>query len=177
MTSNDTEDLGRARPVTTMPISRQAFAPFGELIEAAEDGAPFGPEDAHLDLSQGTPRFYIMNLPRRGLLFRQITRHRRVTQCLASVGGGSWFIAVAPPLARDDVNAEPALDSIVGFLVPGTVAVKLNKGTWHAGPFFEEEGMAFFNLELSDTNEIDHQSSNLEKRFGAPFKFVPQPSA
>ncbi len=58
---------------------------------------PFGPDDAQLDLTLGTPRLYIMRLPRKGLQIRQITRHRQVTQCLASTSGESWFIAVAPP--------------------------------------------------------------------------------
>ena len=132
----------------------------------------FGPQDARLDLSGGIPRFYIMRLPRRGLIFRQITRHRRVTQCLASVGGKPWFLAVAPPKDLDDPEAEPRHEDIRGFLVPGNVAVKLHKGTWHAGPFFEDAEMSFFNLELSDTNEVDHHSSYLEKRFGAPFCFT-----
>lgn len=162
-----------ARAVATRRISRGAFAPFGELIEACEDGVLFGAQDAHLDLFAGVPRFYIMRLPRRGLVFRQITRHRLVTQCLASVGGKSWFIAVAPPGNLDDPQAEPALEAICGFFVPGDVAIKLHKGTWHAGPFFDDEEMSFFNLELSDTNEVDHHTSYLEKRFGFPFCFAP----
>ena len=161
-----------AHPMPTAAIRREAFAPFGEVIEACEDGTLFGPQDARLDLSGGIPRFYIMRLPRRGLIFRQITRHRRVTQCLASVGGKPWFLAVAPPKDLDDPEAEPRHEDIRGFLVPGNVAVKLHKGTWHAGPFFEDAEMSFFNLELSDTNEVDHHSSYLEKRFGAPFCFT-----
>lgn len=160
-----------ARPLPTADITRHAFAPFGELIEACEDGVPFGPNDARLDLSRGVPRFYIMRLPRRGLVFGRITRHRLVTQCLASVGGKPWFIAVAPPKGLDDPEAEPLLADIRGFRVPGNLAIKLHKGTWHAGPFFEEAEMAFFNLELSDTNEVDHHSSSLQERFGSLFRF------
>jgi hypothetical protein len=52
-------------------------------------------------------------------------------------------------------------------MVPGHVATKLHRGTWHAGPFFDtEDEIRFVNLELSDTNEVDHQNSNLVKRFG-----------
>lgn len=161
-----------ARSVSTCLVSREAFLPFGELIEACADGVPFGPQDAQLDLGAGVPRFYIMRLPRRGLVFRQITRHRLVTQCLASVGGKSWFIAVAPPRRLDEPLAEPALDEICGFQVPGNVAVKLHKGTWHAGPFFNDDEMAFFNLELSNTNEVDHHTSYLDRRFGFPLCFA-----
>jgi ureidoglycolate lyase len=57
--------------------------------------------------------------------------------------------------------------------VPGSVAVKLHRGTWHAGPFFEGEDISFLNLELSDTNETDHQNSYLADRFGFALRFAP----
>ena len=55
---------------------------------------------------------------------------------------------------------------------PGdTVAIKLHRGTWHAGPFFEDDEISFLNLELSDTNELDHHSSHLDQRFGFALRF------
>jgi ureidoglycolate hydrolase len=113
-----------------------------------------------------------MRLPRKGLVFRQITRHRGVTQCLSALGGKSWLLAVAPPKDFNNPNAEPALEDIAGFLIPGWVAVKLHRGTWHAGPFFEDEEINFINLELADTNEVDHQNSYLAKRFGFALRFA-----
>jgi ureidoglycolate hydrolase len=80
-------------------------------------------------------------------------------------------MAVAPPKAADDPTAEPALTDIAAFVIPGAVAIKLHRGTWHAGPFFEDEAIDFLNLELSDTNEVDHQSSHLAKRFGLALRF------
>jgi ureidoglycolate hydrolase len=166
----DTRDLP-TRDLPARPITREAFAPFGDLIAPSDDGAPFDPRDAALDLSRGAPRLYIMRLPRRGLVFRQITRHRNVTQCLAALGGKSWLLAVAPPKGVDEPRAEPALADIAAFVIPGTVAIKLNRGTWHAGPFFEDDEVSFLNLELSDTNETDHQSSQLAERFGFALRF------
>ena len=90
-------------PVSTVvdlriqPLTAEAFAPFGSVMAALPDGVPFGPADAPLDLSQGTPRFYVMQLETRGRTVTAITRHRRVTQALASVGGKPWLLAVAPP--------------------------------------------------------------------------------
>jgi ureidoglycolate hydrolase len=159
------------RDLPARPITREAFAPFGDLIAPTADGAPFGSHEAALDLTRGTPRLYIMRLPSRGLVFRQITRHRNVTQCLAAMGGKSWLMAVAPPDAVDDPDAEPALADIAAFVVPGSVAIKLHRGTWHAGPFFENEDIDFLNLELSNTNEMDHQSCHLSKRFGLALRF------
>jgi ureidoglycolate lyase len=160
------------RDLPVRKIQKDAFAPYGELIAPIEDGIPFGEADAKLDLTQGTPRLYIMRLPRRGLVVRQITRHRGVTQCLAALGGKSWLLGVAPPKDFDNPKAEPKLEDIAGFLIPGNVAVKLHRGTWHAGPFFEDEEINFLNLELSNTNEVDHQNSYLEKRFGFALRFA-----
>ena len=160
------------RTLVAQPIEAGAFAPFGDLIPPTEDGAPFGPADARLDLAQGTPRFYVMRLDARPLTFTRITRHLKVTQCLASVGGKPWLIAVAPPLEPDNAQAEPALDSIRAFVVPGNAAIKLHKSTWHAGPFFEGPELAFFNLELADTNVTDHHNSYLDRRFGVALRLT-----
>ena len=161
----------RLLPIT--PLSAEAFGPFGQLIEAAEDGVSFGDADAQLKLDAGTPRFYIMKLNGRGLAFTQITRHRQVTQCLASVGGAPWFIALAPPGDVHDDAAKPRLEDIRAFCIPGDVAIKLDVGTWHAGPFFEQAQLSFFNLELADTNAVDHQSCLLDREYGVRLKFSP----
>ncbi len=42
--------------------------------------------------------------------------------------------------------------------IPAGTFIKLHQGTWHAGPLFEEDSMAFYNLELSDTNVVDHNT-------------------
>jgi ureidoglycolate hydrolase len=123
-------------PIT--PLSAEAFGPFGQLIEAAEDGVSFGDADAQLKLDAGKPRLYIMKLNGRGLAFTQITRLRQVTQRLASVGGAPWFIALAPPGNLQNEAAKPRLEDNRAFRVPGDMAIKLDEGTWHAGPFFEQ---------------------------------------
>jgi len=143
------------------PLTAEAFAPFGTVMAALADGVPFGPADAQLELSSGTPRFYVMRLETRGRTVRAITRHRCVTQALASVGGHPWLLAVAPPLRVDDPEAEPAWQDIRAFRIPGDVAVMLSRGTWHAGPLFDTPEAAFFNLELADTNVTDHHTSRL----------------
>ena len=38
------------------------------------------------------------------------------------------------------------------FRVEGLKFLKLNRGTWHAGPLFKADTMDFYNLELSNTN-------------------------
>jgi len=164
----------RTMELPVQPLSAEAFAAFGTVISKSEDGVPFGPQDAQLDLSRGTPRFYNMRLPGRGLSFNRITRHRAVTQALASVGGFDWVMAVAPPIALDEPDAEPQLEDIRAFLIPGDVAVMLHVGTWHAGPLFDAQEMSFFNLELADTNIVDHHTCNLTHRYGVTVQLVLQ---
>ena len=168
--------LNAALEIVDLPTevpTRASFAPFGTLIEPGEDGAPFGPDDAVLDFGAGTPRFYIMALTHRGEVATQITRHRRVTQCLATAGTEPWLIALAPPLDTDDPQAVPDLAAIKGFAVQPGTAIKLHAGTWHAGPFFAAERMNFFNLELSDTNETDHQTFMFATLLGKGLRFLP----
>ena len=156
-----------------LELDPATFALFGQVLAPLEDGVPFGPQDAELDISQGTPRFYVMRLYNRGMTFDHITRHDRVTQCLASVGGADWFIAVAPPPASDADQTGPAPGSIRAFRVPGNVAIKLHLGTWHAGPFFAPDEVSFFNLELADTNLVDHPNCNLAATHGCCYDITP----
>lgn len=154
------------------PITVEAFAPYGSLLAPEEDGKLFGPDEAQLELTRGTPRFYVLRLKRRDKAFTHITRHIRVTQCLASVGGKPWLLAVAPPNDPDNPAGEPEIGAIRAFLVPGDIGVALHRSTWHAGPFFDEPTQDFFNLELADTNQVDHHNCQLDSRFGLRFQFV-----
>lgn len=153
------------------PITSESFRPFGTLIEAVEDGRPFGAVDAQLVLDRGTPRFYVMTLHRRPLTFRHITRHLCVTQCLASAGGEPWFIAVAPPDEPDNAQALPDPARVRAFRIEGDQAIMLARGTWHAGPFLSAPSQAFFNLELADTNQVDHHTAVLDEALGVAFRF------
>ena len=157
------------RHIGLTELTPENFAPFGQLIMPTDDGVAFGPDDAQLVLDRGIPRYYMMRLPRRGLSFRQITRHRQVTQCLATIGGRTWYMGLAPPGDVADDNAEPDPDDIHVFAIPGDVAIKLHLGTWHAGPLFDGEAISFLNLELADTNTVDHHSCDLDRRYGIRF--------
>lgn len=150
--------------LTPQLLTPEAFQPFGQVIMATEDGKVFDEKDAQLVLDRGIPRFYIMRLPARGLSFTRITYHAQCTQCLGSLQGQSWFIAVAPPSPQLDV------EQITAFQIPGDRFIKLEVGTWHAGPLFQRQPFIdFYNLELSDTNITDHTSLDLIKAFNMKF--------
>jgi ureidoglycolate hydrolase len=151
-----------------LPITPETFAAFGQVIFPSADGAVFGPSDAQLQLDRGIPRFYIMTLESKGTRFRTITRHQRCTQCLGALEGKDWFMAVAPPGEAE----QPDPSKICAFHIPGNCFIKLEVGTWHAGPYFCHPVVNFYNLELSDTNITDHQTCNLAGEFGVEFEIV-----
>ncbi|XP_022154427.1 uncharacterized protein LOC111021698 [Momordica charantia] len=165
--------------------TRESFAEYGQVVEAMDDGVNFGPLDAQLDLSNGTPRFYILHIENRPFNFSKITHHAKVTQCLGSVDRQSWYLGVAKPSIvadGDDANERsvrsgcghlfvpPSVDEIRVFRISGAKFVKLHKGTWHAGPLFRETARDFYNLELSNTNEVDQTTYNFEKENEAFFE-------
>jgi len=156
------------KSLTAPLITPATFAPFGQVIFPSEDGAAYGPDDAQLKLDEGIPRFYIMRLAGKGRKFHAITRHRHCTQCLGSLEGATWLMAVAPPSPAD----EPDPAAIRAFQIPGNCFIKLHVGTWHAGPLFDASQVDFYNLELSDTNVVDHQTCNLRSRFHVEFEIV-----
>jgi ureidoglycolate hydrolase len=156
------------KKIVAQPITSELFRPFGQVILASEDGKPYGPDDAQLQLQHGIPRFYIMRLHDRGRKFHKITRHLCCTQCLGSLEGKDWLIGVAPP----SETPLPDWEAIVVFRVPGNCFIKLEVGTWHAGPYFDHSSVDFFNLELSDTNIADHDTCNLLEHFGVEFEVV-----
>lgn len=150
------------------PITADTFQLYGQVIFATPDGKAYDAEDAQLQLDQGIPRLYIMRLYNRGKRFVQITRHQKCTQCLGALQNLPWLIAVAPP----HEDPQPALEAIVAFAVPGNCFIKLNVGTWHAGPYFEQDFIDFYNLELSDTNINDHDTCDLSTLYGIEFEIV-----
>ena len=154
------------RALSLTEATPESFAPYGQVVMPMEDGVPFGPQDAQLEVDGGVPRFYSMRLHHRGTVFRHLTRHRLVTQCLGSMLGTPWMLGVAAPGPGDAPNRE----TLAAFLVPGDRIIKLDKATWHAGPYFEAASALFYNLELADTNVADHQSCDLAAAWGMEFE-------
>ena len=150
-------------------LTDEAFAPYGQIVAPLRTGGQgvasvhdpeTAPGEAQLVLGNGVPRLWIMHLPHVGLGFSRIARHRRVTQCLGSLGGKEWLIGVAPPGDHAD-EARPRVEDIVAFRVPGDRLIKLHVATWHAGPHFVHDECLFVNLENLDTNRRDFHAVSL----------------
>jgi hypothetical protein len=69
-------------------LEPKAFAPYGEIIRPRTSSAETAVEEPKLTLTNGTPRLWIMDLKKRGLVFADMARHRRVSQCLGFLSKG-----------------------------------------------------------------------------------------
>ncbi len=147
--------INLVKQLTAQSITKENFQSYGQVIYPASDDRFYDLNDAQLILDRGIPRFYIMRLYYRGRRFHQITRHVQCTQCLGSLAGKEWLIAVA--LAS---SSKPVINEVVAFRIPGSCFIKLDVGTWHAGPYFDNDMVDFYSLELSDTNINDHDTYN-----------------
>lgn len=156
--SNDSErQITLTNRIHPVEINSDNFDQFGQVVSWQYDEKCFSVDELQLELNRGTPRYYIFRKKERTLNFHKITYHKQVTQCLASVQDSPWYIVVAR--ANFCIDNPPSLDDLVAFKVTGGTIVKLNMGTWHAGPLFQDvDVMDFFSLELSDTNAIDHNT-------------------
>jgi ureidoglycolate hydrolase len=149
-------------------ITKEKFKPYGQLIIPTANTKPYDQEDAQLNLNNGIPRLYIMHLTQRGRKFDSVNRHVLCTQCLGSLEGKDWFIAVAPPSGEND----PDLSQLTAFRIPGNCFINLYPGTWHAGPYFDYDYVDFYNLELSDTNINDFTTYDFRSNHNLEFKII-----
>jgi ureidoglycolate hydrolase len=163
------DSINSLKQLSAQCITPENFQQYGQVIFASVDGKTFDTEDAQLNLQNGIPRFYIMRLHHKGRKFHKITRHVKCTQCLGSLEGKDWLIAVCPPNNHVD---KPDLENIAAFRIPGNCFIKLNVGTWHAGPYFEHDVVDFYNLELSDTNVVDHFTHDFQRSHQLEFEIV-----
>lgn len=156
--------------LTPVSITPEKFKLFGQVIGPSDDGKVFDHQDAQLMLDRGTPRFYIMRLPKRGLRFHRITYHQQCTQCLGGLSPvGRWFMAVAAPTGS--LDNYPKQEDLTVFEIPHGCFIKMHAGTWHAGPLFHEsDHMDFYNLELADTNVVDHNTHDYKRHDGIEFE-------
>lgn len=156
------------KQIDAQAIAVDNFQPYGQLITPSPDGKAYDGTDAVLKLSNGVPRFYIMRLECRGRKFHTITRHSQCTQCLGSLNGKDWYMVVCPP----SPSPTPDINQMSAFHIPGDCFIKLEVGTWHAGPYFDHEAVDFYNLELSDTNVVDHFTHNFLTKDNLEFEIV-----
>src|SRR5262245_50872112 len=82
------EHLIRTISLTVRPMTREAFAPYGEIINQ--------PGNVALDLDGGSASVVAQTVEARPMKFDFIGRHQRSEQFFAPLGGTKSILAVAP---------------------------------------------------------------------------------
>lgn len=119
------------------PLTREAFAPFGELIEASDAARHFsinaGSTERYHDLARiepGPGGRVIVSIFRgqpRTLPFtvHMMERHPLASQAFVPLSANPYLIVVAP------AGKPPGADELTAFLARGNQGVNYAPGVWH----------------------------------------------
>ena len=151
------------------PLSREAFAPFGEVIEAAMTADQFaingGTSQRFHDLANLLPGeggrliVSIFRAQPRALPFpvRMLERHPKASQAFMPLSGRPFLVVVAPP-------GELAPEAIRAFLAKGSQGVNFAPGTWHH-PLLALEAVSDFLVIDRDKPEHNCDEQALPQAF------------
>ena len=119
--------------ITPQPLIREAFAPFGDVIDM-----PTGPGRTYYDDALGNlrpaalPSFSVAwrdSTPDRPLMSDVLERHEFSSQTFVPVDVGRWLIVVAPHAKAGG----PDLAGLKAFIADGRHGVTYRANTWHHG--------------------------------------------
>ncbi len=147
------------REVKVKLPSREAFEPFGTLIEAprvkptiSNSSLDYWGGLADLDIERPQVSFLIVK--RRDFIIDSMERHMKITEVFIPLEGVSIF-PIAPPSSVDDPEAGVPLDELEAFLLDGSKGIVMKKGTWHWPPFPLTETATFAVILGAETVEKD----------------------
>jgi ureidoglycolate lyase len=122
------------REVTPLPLTAEAFAPFGEVIEASDRARQvpinYGyttrfDDLARIDVGDGQATVSLFRaLPLEPPLLKIFERHPLGSQAFMPLSGRPYLVAVAPAGELDPARIEI-------FRATATQGVNYAKGTWH----------------------------------------------
>ncbi len=163
-TIREAEKLIRTICLNAQPMTRETFAPFGEIIN--ERGS------VELNLDGGSPSVAMQTVETRPLTFDFLGRHRRTEQVFAPLGNQQSIIAVA--LADTESPDVPDAQKMAAFVVDGSCAFKLHRGTWHTSAFPLKESATFLVIDREGTLDEDYDLRDLKTSLGVVVEIRPQ---
>lgn len=113
-------------------MTAEAFAPFGEVWEAAEQPADrrlLTPTGYRHD---GRTTVNVIWQPQAALDFHVLERHFGVTQSFVQLSGAPAAVCVAPASASDDPSDVPDPASVRCFAIEPAKGWSFHRGTWHS---------------------------------------------
>lgn len=117
------------RRVILEPLTQDAFAPYGDVMEPPGPGARVSLLDTLVARGAATqPVLSFSNAPPTQLpiLATQMERHMLTSQCFVPMDVARWVVMVAP-----DIGGRPDVERLRAFLVRGDQAVNYHLGSWH----------------------------------------------
>jgi ureidoglycolate lyase len=147
-----------SKPLPVEPLTREGFAPFGEVIETPAAGgeetngglAVRHDEVAKLDLVEGGSRpllgiFRVRPTPL-PIEVRWLECHPKASQAFMPLGERPFLVIVAPAAPAPDPAATRA------FLTNGRQGVNYRRGTWHFPVVALERDTDFLVLDRGDAD-------------------------
>jgi ureidoglycolate lyase len=119
--------------ITPRPLTQEAFAPFGDVIDVASKDRRTYYDEALGNLRPAAKPSLSVGFkaptPDRPLRAEMLERHEFSSQTFVPVDAGRWLVVVAPHAAKGG----PHLSAVHGFIANGTQGVTYKPNTWHHG--------------------------------------------
>lgn len=161
--------MPRVHTLNVEPMTAEAFAPFGEVMEAKArppEARQFFPITCEVN---GRTTLDVIWQPHAGRQFKLLERHFNVTQTFVPLEGSPAVVAVAPPTDLDDPAAVPRPEDVRAFLIDPTKGFAYKVGTWHSLDRYilSPPGASFviMNVDPNPTQFVDY-----EEEFGVVFE-------
>jgi ureidoglycolate lyase len=140
------------------PMTREAFEPFGILIDTR--GA------VEIDLGETRTSMTGTTSEWRPYKFEFMARHQRTMQVFSPLVGSQSIVAVAPP----SLASVPNVELVEAFLVDGRLPYAFHKGTWHTPPFPIKEWSSYLVVDRSGTLDDDWELVDLRTSHNKVFE-------
>ncbi|HET7315644.1 ureidoglycolate lyase [Salinisphaera sp.] len=134
--SAQSHDDTAALTLTAVPLSPEAFAPFGDVIESQGPSNPINqgkgwryPDLARVDVASGDGRTAISRVAcvpeATPVRLRLMERHPLGSQAFIPVDGQRYIVVVAP------AGEPPGPDALRAFVASGDQGINYHRGVWH----------------------------------------------
>ena len=152
--------MGKIHRIKASPLTKDAFHPFGELLDATELD-PSQSTSFPVNFQGGKVRVSTAFLRYKGLRLTGLEQHFHVTQAFIPISGSPAVVAVASPTPQNNPNAIPKPEDVRAFIIDGTKGYMLKKGVWHSDrlPLYEPGSkMVIITDEETNQDLRDHGS-------------------
>jgi ureidoglycolate lyase len=119
--------------IEPQPLTREAFAPFGDVIDVPQEPGRQYYEEALGNLRPDARPSLSLSLkaetPERPLRAELLERHEFSSQTFVPIDVARWLIVVAPHVS----SGGPDLSAVRAFIATGKQGVTYKPNTWHHG--------------------------------------------